>query len=499
MPPGEAGRMGAPAAAPPLAVPQPGHTAAGSPPRTVPVPDPAVPRGAPPVVPTGPEPVVPGGGPPPTHGTQGAAPMGRPTAGEQTGDAAQEAAAAGPRDISELLAQALEAYRRTAAGRDGAAPEAPGRGADAGELIAQALAAVAPRAERAKEKPSEVVASGGKDAGRGVPEAQAPAEGGGVVEPSGRRAKGEGVEDWMWEWREWRQVAPGQPCSAGLAYSMDLHAGTSWARLPDNQRARLDAAEAARGGGADERPLAPFPQRPDTPPAMVAAGEGAEEEQEAEEVEDEEAYGPGESGLALMYEDDAGPDVYAWTWTRPTRRCGPCPLRCRPLPWGAVSSGTARTMRPRVPTGTASWVRGGGRQGCCRAPWSATSSSAQGRSPGRGPRWPRPWTTARSAVFSWGTRQSWVTAPVMSGRPSPRKASPCRCACPWGACWTRQGWRMCSGVKACTWRCGEVWLTLGVATGPCGPSRPRCWDPMRSWWRCTPSVQRSCWARTACC
>ena len=277
VPPREAGRMGAPAAAPPLAVPQPGRTAAGSPPQTVPVPDPAVPRGAPPVVPTGPEPVVLGGGPPPTHGVQGAAPIGRPTAGEQAGDAAQEAAAAGPRDISGLLAQVLAAYQRTAAGGGGAAPEAPGRGADAGELIAQALAAVAPRAEEAKEKPSEVVASGGQDAGRGVPEAQAPAEGGGVVEPSGRRAKGEGVEDWMWQWREWRQVAPGQPCPAGLAYSMDLHAGTSWARLPDNLRARLDAAEAARGGGADEQPLAPLPPRLDTPPAMVAAGEEAEE------------------------------------------------------------------------------------------------------------------------------------------------------------------------------------------------------------------------------
>ena len=213
---------------------------------------------------------------------------------------------AAPRDISELLAQALEAYQRTPAGSDGAAPE----GADAGELIAQALAAVAPRAEGAKEKPSEVVASGGQDAGRVVPEAQTPADGGGVVEPSGRRAKEEGVEDWMWEWREWHQVAPGEPCPVGLAYSMDLHAGTSWARLPDNLRARLDAAEAARGGGADERPLAPFPPRPDTPPAMVAAGEGAEEEQEAEDEGDEEAYGPGESALALMYEDDAGPDVY---------------------------------------------------------------------------------------------------------------------------------------------------------------------------------------------
>ena len=120
--------MGAPAAAPTLAVPQTGHTAAGSPSGTVPLPDPAVPRGAPPVVPTGPEPVVLGGGPPRTHGMQGAAPMGRPTAGEQAGDAVQEAAAAGPRDISELLAQALDAYRRTAAGGDGAAPEAPGGG-----------------------------------------------------------------------------------------------------------------------------------------------------------------------------------------------------------------------------------------------------------------------------------------------------------------------------------------------------------------------------------
>ena len=332
MPPGEARRMGAPAAAPPLAVPQPGLTAAGSPPRTVQVPDPAVPRGAPPVVPTGPEPVAPGGGPPPTRVMQGAAPMGRPTAGEQAGDAAQEAAVVGPRDIRELLAQPPEAYRRTAAGSDGAAQEV----ADAGELIAQALAAVAPRAEGAKEKPSEAVASGGQDAGRGVPEAQTPAEGSGVVEPSGRRAKGEGVEDWMWEWREWRQVAPGVPCPAGLAYSMDLDAGTSWARLPANLRARLDATEAARGGGADERPRAPFPPRPDTPPAMVAAEEGAEGEQEAEGEGDEEAYGPGESALALMYEDDAGPDVYAGMDEDPANApLRPMPTAVPPPPLGS--------------------------------------------------------------------------------------------------------------------------------------------------------------------
>ena len=160
VPPGEVGRTapggtpGAQATAPPLAVPLPGPTAAGSPPRTVPVPDPALPREAPPVVPRGPEPVVPSG-PPPTHGVQGAAPVGGPTAGERAGDAAQVAAAAGPPDIGELLAQTLDAYRRAAARSDGAAREALGREADVGELIAHALAAVAPRAEGAKEEPTE--------------------------------------------------------------------------------------------------------------------------------------------------------------------------------------------------------------------------------------------------------------------------------------------------------------------------------------------------------
>ena len=238
-------------------------------------------------------------------------PHGGPTAEVQAAHAAQEAAAAGPRDISELFAQALDAYRWEAAGGEGAAQAAPGSEADVGELIAQALAAVAPRMEEAKEEPSEGADSGGQGTERGVHETQAQAMDSGVVEPSGERAKVEGVEDWMREWREWRQVAPGEPCPAGLVYSMDLHAGTSCARLPDNLRARLDAVEAARGGGADERPLAPFPPRPDTPPAAIAAGDKAEEEQEAENEGDEEAYGPGESALALMYEDDAGPDVYA--------------------------------------------------------------------------------------------------------------------------------------------------------------------------------------------
>ena len=43
------------------------------------------------------------------------------------------------------------------------------------------------------------------------------------------------------------------------------------AERPDNLGARLDAVEVARGGGADERPLAPFPPRMDTPPLVIAA------------------------------------------------------------------------------------------------------------------------------------------------------------------------------------------------------------------------------------
>ena len=328
----------------------------------------------------------------------------------QAPSAAQEAAAASPRDISELLAQALDAYRREAAGGEGAAQAAPGSEADIGKLIAHALAAVTPRTEEATEEPSEEADSGGRGTGRGVQETQAQAMGSGVVEPSGERAKVEGVEDWMWEWRQWRQVVPGEPCPAALVYSMDLHAGTSCARLPDNLRARLVAAEAARGGGADERPLAPFPPRPDPLPAVIVAGDKAEEEQEAEGTK--RRTGPASRRWPSCTRTTPGPtSTLAWTWTRRTRRCCPCPPQCRPLPWGAVSSGTAGSMRPKVPTGTASWVRGSGRQGCWQAPWSATSSSAQGRSPGRWTWWPGPRTTARSAASSWGMRRSWVTNP----------------------------------------------------------------------------------------
>ena len=158
----------------------------------------------------------------------------------------------------------------------------------------------------------------------------------GAVEPRGELEEIEGVEDSMWEWREWRQLAAGDQCPAGLVYSMHLHAGTSCAWVPDSLRARLDAVEAARGRGLDERPLAPFPPRPETPPAVIAARGEEEGVHEGESVGDEEAYGPGESALALMYEDDAGPHAYAGMYVDPaTAPLLPMPTAVPPPPLGS--------------------------------------------------------------------------------------------------------------------------------------------------------------------
>ena len=356
---------------------------------------------------------------------------------------AQGAAVVRPPDISELLAQALDTYRQEVAGGEWATPAATGTDANVGELIAHALAASRPKgvvstpdvAKEAEEAVEELrqlgeVGSGRKSAERSMARMQEGVVDLGAVAPCRGRTDVEGVEEWMWEWREWRKVAPRGPCPAGLVYSMDLDAGTGHARLPDNLQARLDAAEAARGIGADQQPLAPFPPRPKSPPAEAPGGEG-ERVQEAAvaNVEEKEAYKPGESALALMYEDDTGPDVDAWTCTRPTRRCCPCPTRCRPLPWGVVSSGTAASMRPRVPTGTTSRAQGGERRGCWRALWSATSSSIWEGSPGRTAWWPCPQTMGRSAASKWGMQRSWITTQVRSGRLSRKKTSPCQCAC----------------------------------------------------------------------
>ena len=106
-------------------------------------------------------------------------------------------------------------------------------------------------------------------------------------------------------------MGPGEPCPAGLVFSMDLTAGTNCAQLPDRLRAELDAAEAARGEDADKQPLAPFPPQPESPPAAAAEGDGeGAQNAAAEDVEEEVGYGPGESALAPIYEDDGEHDVY---------------------------------------------------------------------------------------------------------------------------------------------------------------------------------------------
>ena len=55
----------------------------------------------------------------------------------------------------------------------------------------------------------------------------------------------------------------------------------------------------------------PFCLQPESPPALAAKGE--EEGAQAvamEDVQEKVEYGPGELALAVMYEDDAEPDVY---------------------------------------------------------------------------------------------------------------------------------------------------------------------------------------------
>ena len=134
----------------------------------------------------------------------------------------------------------------------------------------------------------------------------------------GGRTAVEGLEGWMWEWREWPMVPARETRPGKLEFQMYFATGSSRARLPADLRERLEAAEAAGGGDAERQPLAPFPLQPESPPAVAVEGEGeGEVDVHVEDVEEEVEYGPGDSAVALMYEDDTGPDVYVGMDTGP--------------------------------------------------------------------------------------------------------------------------------------------------------------------------------------
>ena len=165
----------------------------------------------------------------------------------------------------------------------------------------------------------------------------------------------------------------GELWAGGMEYDMDFATAAWRARQPAQFRKWPAAAEAAGGGAADEQPLAPYPLQPESPPALAAAGEGrGAVDGAAEDVEGEMEYRPGDSTMALMYENKTRPDVYVgMARLRHLRSCSPRPPLCRLRPWGVVNCGTASFMRPRASTSTASRAVGSGRRRCLRATWSA--------------------------------------------------------------------------------------------------------------------------------
>ena len=198
----------------------------------------AKPTGAPPTPALPGAPVTSGLGPaygatPAPAECRDAPPMKGLLAAMQAAPLAQGAAVAGPPDMSALLAQSMEAYGREAAGGEQAEPAATWTDGDVGELIAQALAPsrhqgvvstpdVATGAEEAVERRVKLrqrreVGAGRTSAERGVERMQEGVMDQGAVAPCGGCTEVEGVEEWMWEWREWRKVAPGEPCPPGLA------------------------------------------------------------------------------------------------------------------------------------------------------------------------------------------------------------------------------------------------------------------------------------------
>ena len=235
---------------------------------------------------------------------------------------------AGHSDISVLIEQALAACRhQEAVGEQGVAPEV--EEAASGEIGRDESIAVNARRTSADRDAHPMQEDAVVRAAKVWVSQEA------VAQYGGRMAV-EGVEEWMWEWREWRVVVPRKACPDGLDFHMDFATGTNRERLPARLKEVLDAAESAGGGDADEQPLAPFPPLPESPPAVAAEGEGEGEVDVAVvDGEEEVEYGPGGCAVALMYEHDTRPDVYVGMDTDPENE----PLL--PMP----------TAVPRIPAG----------------------------------------------------------------------------------------------------------------------------------------------------
>ena len=194
-----------------------------------------------------------------------------------------------------------------------------------------------------------------------------------------------GVAEWMWEWRVWRVVQPGESCPAGLEYDQDMATGINRARSPANLRVRLDRVEAAGREAAKERPLAPYPRRPDSPPARAAT----------QTVQSRWTWPRRtwrrrwSTGLATRQwrsctRTTLGPKLLlAWTWIRQTHPCYACLVQCHDLSWGVVRGGTAGSMPPRASRSTASLIEGTKWRRRWQAPWSALSYSCRRGSPWR--------------------------------------------------------------------------------------------------------------------
>ena len=220
-----------------------------------------------------------------------------------------------------------------------------------------------------------------------------------------------GVEEWMWGWRVWRVAQRGEPCPSVFEYEMDMATGANRARLPANLRARLDAVQAAGKEVADEQPFAPFLPRPESPPAAAAMGSSEETGTwTSRNVEQETEHGPNDPTVALMHEDDTGPEIYVGMDTDPAN----APLL--PMPTAAPPPHQGSCERRRCRFNEAEGIRehrlsDRGKQAATSLA-GAMSDSSSGRrvgSPGRSAWRMCPCLATRFALSIWGTQQSWTT------------------------------------------------------------------------------------------